>query len=277
MPDYDPIYLTFNEKPAAILNGMRSVLQQRGQVESSLKKRRYIPLILFLAGFPFILVDVVIRLLGYSVCVFSLAAPAFWLAALLAYIKLRRTRTKQIPPQYQTARQILYTLRDDVAPGRNFFGHLDLTGAMQPEKVQREVPNALGLVVQYFRDEWLSLKAKLYDGNMLRMSASERNKVRKGYWKRSTISGKNKWKAPKFKSGGQELKVRISVNPQAYEIVNTGQASGVQVGAYTISALDTSGGIITLSADSMNKTVEAGDVLGVLRYAYDLLKPKGAQ
>jgi hypothetical protein len=274
MPNYDPILMTFNNRPRAILDGMRAIVRERGQVKNTYQRRRKLPWLLALAGLPFVLVDLAIRLLGYPVCIFSFLAPIFWVAALVAGLSLRRARTFELPPRFRTAQEILYTLRDDVNPGRNFFGQLDLTGAMLPAKLVQETPNALGLKVQHFRDEWLSLKTKLYDGNMLRLSAAERNKIRAGYWKRSKISGKNKWKPPKEKGNLQELKLRISVNPEIYEIVNTGLQVNGRVGAYTITNLDTSGGILSLQASCLAKDVEANDVLGVLRSAYDQLKRK---
>jgi len=275
MANYDPIHLTFNDKPQAILNGMSNLLRSRQKVKETHQRRKWIPWLLVLGSFPLILIDLGIRLLGYNVCIFSFAAPVFWLAALIMGIAVRRSRQVEIPPLYQTGREILYTLRDDILPERNFFGHLDLTGAMQPNKIVREYSNALGMNIQQFRDEWLSLKAKLYDGNMLRISAAERNKVRKGYHKRSAISGKNKWKPPKYKGNEQELKVRLSVNPEIYEIVPTNLQPGTQIGAYSIDSLDTSGGIISITASAFSKTVSSKDVLSVLRTAYDLLQRKG--
>ena len=128
--------------------------------------------------------------------------------------------------------------------------------------------------VAHYRDEWLSLKTKLYDGNMLRLSAVERVKVRKGYYKRSRISGKQKWKAPKV-ANGQELKVRVSVNPNVYDIAPGPAARpGTRVGHYTLTEFSTAGGIVDLSAAAPPGAVQAGDVLGVLRLAYDSLKRK---
>jgi hypothetical protein len=178
-------------------------------------------------------------------------------------------------PNYATAREIIYTLRDDLDPKRNFFGQLDLTGAQQVSKLHHEAPNQLGLTVQYYRDEWLGLKTKLYDGNMLRLSAVERVKVRVGFHKRSR-SGKQKWKPPKVATG-QELKVRISVNPQVYELSFRPSARvGAAVGAYAITALNASNGIVEIVANTPATAVQSADVLGVLRLAYDMLKRKDA-
>ncbi|MBN2549805.1 MAG: hypothetical protein JXB15_11640 [Anaerolineales bacterium] len=276
MADYGPpIYLTMNDKPRAILSGMDELPAKRQNLLELSRRRKWFPLVLFLAGFGFPLLDLLVMVLGYRMCVFSLVTPVCWIAALVMWIALRRNRMPVIPPLYQTVREILYTLRDDVDPKRTYFGHLDLSGTRLPTKVARETSNALGQVTQQFRDEWFSLKTKLYDGNALRLSAVQRDKVRKGYWKRSAISGKMKWKAEKFKGSLQELKVRISVNPEAYEIADTQTLPvGMTVGAYTIQQISANGGIIDLVAGSYTPHIEAVDVLSVLKAAYGLLKRK---
>lgn len=275
MSNYAPIYLTMNDKPRAILHGMDELPARRQDLLEVSRRRKWFPLVLFLAGFGFPLLDLFATVLGYRLCVFSLVTPVCWIAALIMWIALRRNRLPEIPPLYHTAREILFTLRDDVDPKRTFFGHLDLTGTRLPAKVARETSNALGLVTQLFRDEWLSLKTKLYDGNALRLSAVQRDKVRKGFWKRSTISGKMKWKPEKFKGSLQELKVRISVNPEAYEIGDTQTLPpGMTIGPYTIQQISTSGGIIDLVAGTYASNIEAADVLGVLKATYGLLKRK---
>jgi len=275
MPEYDPIYLTLNDKPRAIVAAMDNMVSQRKEIEESSKKRRKVPLWVFLAGFPFVLIDLAFFAAGYRVCVFSLITVVCWIAALVLLIAQRRGRTLELPPLYDAACKIIYTLRDDLKLKQNFNGHLDLTGTQIPEKVARETSDTLGRTTQYYRDEWLGLKAKLYDGNILRVSAFKRAKNRQGYWKRSTISGKMKWKGPKFKGTLQELKVRLTVNPQAYEIIaSPALAPGVSIGSYIVSQIDTTGGIINLVARSSGEEISPDDVLGVLKSAYELLKWK---
>ncbi len=271
MANYDPVHISINDKPRAILGVMDSLLNRRKEYEAFHARRRRIPRALLLAGALFFLVDV---LLGFSSRLFIVVAAALWIAALVMFFILRRARPgSDFAPHYQTARDIVYTLRDDLHPERNFFGHLDLTGAQQPGKLSREAPDALGLAVQHYRDEWLNLKAKLYDGNMLRLSATERVKVRKGYYKRGSISGKQKWKPPKIKGDRAELDVRISVNPHVYQIdAQASERVPARVAPYIIDRLDTSGGIISLSASAPAHTIIASDVLGVLQVAYGLLQ-----
>ncbi len=276
MATYDPVYLTMNDKPSAILRGLDDILNRRESIQQTYTQRKRLPLWLFLAGFPFILIDLIIFLLGYKLFLFSFLTPLFWIAALVVLIANRRNKLPNLSPDFLTAREILYTLRDDIDPKRTFFGHLDLTGTRKPEKVARESSNALGLVTQYFRDEWLSLKTRLYDGNLLRLSVLRLEKVRKGYYKRSQISGKNKYKPPKDKGRLHELKVRITFNPDVYEsYVIHSLREGMKIGVYTIESVLNDPGNLTLIASTQTTSITANDVLSVLRNAYDMLKRKG--
>ena len=265
--------MSINDEPRAILGVMDSLLNRRKEYEAFHARRRRLPKALLLSGALFFLMDV---LLGFSSHLFIVVAAALWIAAFVMFFTLRRARPgSDFAPHYQTARDIVYTLRDDVHPRRTLFGHLDLTGWGQESKIARRASNALGRSVVHYRDEWLSLKTKLYDGNMLRMSAIERVKQHAGYFKRGRISGKQKWKPPVMKGDRQELKVRVSVNPDVYTILpDSPTRAGARIGAYAIDHLDTSGGIITLSASSPASKISPDDILGVLRATYALLQRK---
>lgn len=270
MAEYDPVYLALDNKPDAILDAMAGLVARRDRVSAQSQRRGRLPWIFLLAGLGLIGLDYVVQ---FGACIFGIAGVAALLAAVVTWFVARRGRMQQLSPHYQTARDVIYTLRDDLHPKGTFFGQLDLTGARQPGKLSREGTNALGMKVNYYRDEWFDLKAKLFDGNMLRFSAIEHTKERVGYYKRSS-SGKRKWKAPKIASG-QELKVRVSVNPQAYDVISRPEVrSGLRVGAYTIAELDTTGGIVTLVASAPAGIIAPGDVLGVLKTAYSLLHRK---
>jgi hypothetical protein len=263
-----------NDRPRAILRSMDEMLARRDDYETRFKRRRWLPWLLLLAGAPWFLIDLA---LGYNLLTFTPISLGFWAAGVALGLAQWRARPgPALGPQFRAARDILHTLRDDPDPRRSVFGHLDLSGAQQPSKLFREGANAAGLAVAHYRDEWLSLKAKLYDGNMLRLSAVERVKVRKGYYKRSRISGKQKWKPPKV-ANGQELKVRLSVNPTVYEIA-PGPATrpGARVGRYTLTEFSAAGGIIDLAAAAPPGAIQPADVLGVLRVAYDSLQRKSA-
>ena len=130
---------------------------------------------------------------------------------------------------------------------------------------------------QHYLDEWLNLKAKLYDGNVLRVSAVQRAKNRQSYTKRSRISGKTKMKPEKFKGSLNELKVRIVVNPEVYTIARNNQViPGKAIGQYTIAQLDTEGGMVNLTAHTSSVDIQPESILNVLHHAYGLLQRKVA-
>jgi hypothetical protein len=190
---------------------------------------------------------------------------------------LRKSDSNDFSPRYTGTKELLHTLRDDLKPESSFLGHLDLTGAMLPTKVARSAKDPQDRTTEYFRDEWLALKAKLYDGNILRVSAIQKSKKRKSYWKRSRISGKMKMKPEKFKGSEQYLKVRIAVNPEVYTIVSNKEfRQGVNIGKYTVTQLSTEGGLIDVTANSPFEEIEAEHILNFLHSAYSLLQRKAA-
>jgi hypothetical protein len=221
--------------------------------------------------------DGLLLLLGYTSLIFSAGGILLWIAAVVMARSLRKSDSHDFSPRYYGTQEILRTLRDDLRPAGTFLGHLDLTGALLPTKVAREANDSQNRTTQYFRDEWLSLKAKLYDGNVLRVSALQRSKQRKPYWKRGTISGKMKLKPAKFKGSEQQLKVRIVVNPEAYKIVPSPKFKpGMNVGKYTVSELNTQDGMINFVASSPFEEVESENILNILQTSYSLLKRKAA-
>jgi hypothetical protein len=216
-------------------------------------------------------------LLGYRSYVFVAGGSGLWIAAVVMARGLRKSDSKDFSPRYKGMKDILHTLRDDLKPDGTFNGHLDLTGAMLKTKVARETKDSQDRTTQYFRDEWLALKAKLYDGNILRVSAIQRSKQRQPYWKRSRISGKMKQKPAKFKGSEQQLKVRLAVNPDVYKIVpNNEFRQDANVGKYTIAQLNTEGSIINVVASSPFEEIESEHILGFVKSAYSLLQRKAA-
>lgn len=275
--DFTPVYVTLADKPESILRGMDRFVAEVNRTESAGDKWRKVPLLIFFGGLGLMLLDGIINLLGYSSIVFSMGGLATWLAAFIMAISLRRSDTKEFPPRYRGTKDIIFTLRDDLKPGSTFNGHLDLTGTMLKTKVARETKDTRDRTTQHFRDEWLSLKAKLYDGNVLRVSAVQRMKQRQPYWKRSHVSGKMKQKPAKFKGSEHQLKVRIAVNPEIYTIVpNKTFRQGANVGKYTVAQLNTEGGIIDVVASSPFDEAESEHILGFLQSTYSLLQRKAS-
>ena len=275
--EFLPLYVSLADKPDSILRGMDKFVVDVQKTESAGDKWRWIPFIIFLGGLGLMAVDGILILLGYRSFVFIAGGLVLWVAAVVMARSLRKSDSKDFPPRYKDTKNILYTLRDDLKPGSTFNGHLDLTGAMLKTKVARETKDTRDRTTQYFRDEWLSLKAKLYDGNILRVSAIQRSKQRQPYWKRSSISGKMKQKPAKFKGSEQQLKVRIAVNPEVYKIVPNQQfRQGVNVSKFTVSLLKTEGGIIDVVASSPFEEVESEHILSFLQSTYSLLHRKAS-
>jgi len=274
--DFLPVYISLADKPQSIMQGMDKLRIDAQKTEKVGDKWRWIPMFIFFAGIGLMLVDIILMLLGYTSFVFIGGGLLLWVAAIVMARSLRRSDLQDFSPRYKGTKDILYTLRDDLRPNSTFLGHLDLTGAMLPTKVARTSKDTQDRTTEYFRDEWLALKAKLYDGNILRISAIQKSKKRKSYWKRSRISGKMKMKPEKFKGSEHDLKVRIVPNPEVYTIARTSPAfkQGLNIGKYTISQLSTEGGMISFVANSPFEDVEHENILQVLQSAYSLLKRK---
>ena len=273
--DYTPVYLSIADDPDAVIQGMDKFVAEVQKTESAGDKWRWIPMMIFFGGLALMGIDGVLLVLGYTSFVFTAGGILLWVAAFVAARSLRKSDSHDFSPRYTGTKQILYTLRDDLKPESSFLGHLDLTGAMLDTKVARETKDTQDRTTQHFRDEWLALKAKMYDGNIVRVSAIQKSKKRKSYWKRSRISGKMKLKPEKYKGSEQYLKVRIAVNPELYQIVpNKEFRQGINVGKYTVVQLNTEGGLIDVTANSPFEEVESEHILNFLHSTYSLLQRK---
>jgi hypothetical protein len=275
--DYTPVYLSIADDPDAVIQGMDTFVAEVQKTESAGDRWRWVPMLIFFGGLGLMGIDGVLLVLGYTSFVFTMGGILLWIAAFVMARGLRKSDSHDFSPRYTGTKQILHTLRDDLKPDASFLGHLDLTGAMLDTKVARESKDTQDRTTQHFRDEWLALKAKLYDGNILRVSAIQKSKKRKSYWKRSRISGKMKMKPEKYKGAEQYLKVRIAVNPELYQIVpNKEFRQGTNIGKYTVAHLNTEGGIIDVTANSPFEEVESENILSFLHSAYSLLQRKAA-
>ena len=272
-----PVYLTLSSQPRTILRGMDNLIAESRRVNVAGQRWKWMPRLGFFVGLGMMAIDLLLYFLGYSSCVFSIGGLAIWVASFVFSRALKRQKSSEFPSGYQNVRQIIDTLCDDLKPGTPLLGHLDLTGYREQEKIVRETTDALNRVTQHFRDEWLSLKAKLYDGNVLRVSAVQRAKIRKAYWKRASVSGKLKSKPERFKGSRNDLKVRLVVNPEVYTIARNDQViPGASIGQYTIAHVDTEGSMIDLTAHTSDKEVQPESILNVLRHTYGLLQRKAA-
>ena len=276
--DYLPVYISLADKPQAIMQGMDQLKVDIQKTEKAGDKWRWVPMIIFFVGVGLMSVDLLLLLLGYTSFIFIVGGFTLWVAAIVMARSLRKSDFQDFSPRYNGTKTILHTLRDDLRPSTTFLGHLDLTGALLSTKVARTTKDSQDRTTEYYRDEWLALKAKLYDGNILRVSAIQKSKKRKSYTKRSRISGKYKTKPEKFKGTEHDLKVRIVANPEVYTITRTSPTfkHGLNIGKFTISQLSTEGGIISFVANSPFEEVEHENILQVIQSAYSLLQRKAA-
>jgi hypothetical protein len=214
---------------------------------------------------------------GMLVTVLSLISPALiataivFVAVIVSVILLMRSQpsNKQFGRKFDEARLIFETIKDDISPKRTLMGWLDLTGPQQ-SKLVRQNTSSSGMPINYYRDEWLKMKVVLYDGNVMRVTALERIKARMGRWKRNA-RGKTKWKAGKALSRN-ELRVALTVNREAYAVLPLRSS---QVGNVLVDVQEASDERIVLSALA-DTAMGAQDILQVLRFAYDHLKPRQA-
>jgi hypothetical protein len=276
--DYLPVYISLADRPQSIMQGMDRLKLQVQRTETAGDKWRWIPLLIFFGGVGLVVIDLIFDLLGYFSFIFTVGGILLWIAAIVMARGLRKSDSPDFSPRYNGTQQILHTLRDDLKPGSTFLGHVDLTGALLPTKVARSAKDTQNRTTEYFRDEWFALKVKLYDGNILRVSAIQKSKKRKSYWKRSRISGKMKMKPEKFKGSEHDLKVRIVPNPEIYTIARTSPTfkEGLNIGKFTISQLNTEDGMVSFVANSPFEEVEHENILQVLQSAYALLQRKAA-
>jgi len=272
-----PIYISLADKPQSIIQGMDKLKVEAQKTEKTGDKWRRIPMFIFFGGVGLMAVDLLLLLLGYISFIFIMGGVALWIAAIVMARGLRKSDLYDFSPRYKGTQDILFTLRDDLRPNSTFLGHLDLTGSMLPAKVARTANDTRNRTTEYFRDEWLALKAKLYDGNIIRVSAIQKSKQRKSYWK-TNARGKTKMKPAKFKGSEHDLKVRIVVNPEVYKIERTSPKfkQGLNIGKFTISQLSAEGGIISFVANSPFEEVEHENILQVIQSAYTLLQRKAA-
>ena len=260
------IFFDFNQAPRDIIRLMDDVRQRERSFKSQRRWRQAIAWLLFPAGLVFLVPDVV---LGFNICTFSLLTLALWAVGIVALIWLGRQRTAQFDSRYDLTRQMFDVLKDDVAEERTLMGWLDLTGTEQASKIVRQGASASGQPIMYYQDEWLRLKARLYDGNVLRASLFDRVKARQGFYKRGAVSGKMKWRAGSSQDM-HRLRIAVTANPDAYALQPLPQSGAIPNSRFVLETAEVAGGQLQLSAATTGD-FDAWDVLNAMRFIYDHL------
>ena len=265
------IHLDFNQAPADIVEIMDETRERAAINQAQAKRYRRLLWLLFFVGLAMFLVDF---LLGYNYLTCSLIGVVLIILALAGrYLLRRRLQPPRFGSQFDLTRDILYTIRDDISSKKTVVGQLDLTGARQESKRYRQKKSASGRPVSYYRDEWLRLKGKLYDGNVLRLSLIEKEKVREGFYKRSRISGKRKWK-PGSSSALHQATIGISANPDFFAVPPvdlTGRS--IPGSQFAVAESAVGQGRVSLKLVAA-EPVGAWDVLNALQFAYQHIEPR---
>ena len=264
-----PIQFDFNQDPEAIVAVMDETRKQGLAQRSQLSRYRRLPTLLFIGGLAMFALDYFI---GYNFFTCSLLGVVMIGAALVSrYLLRRQPYAPNFGRNYDLVRNLIYTIRDDIAPKRTLMGTLDLSGSVNETKRYRQKKSASGRPISYYRDEWLRLKGKLYDGNVLRLSLINKEKVREGFYKRSAISGKRKWKSGSSQSVYQAA-IAISANPELY-VVPFVDLNGAIVPETVFRIIHSAvgNGRVTLKIAS-DKQYSTDDLLKALKYAYALME-----
>ena len=170
--------------------------------------------------------------------------------------------------KFAAARNVLSVLQDDVQQKGNVEGWLDSTGWNTTSKLTRQKTSPSGRPVHYYSDEWLRLKLKLVDNNVIRLSAVDKVKSRRGFYKRS-MSGKQKWK-PGSDHPAHQLRIGLSVNPSLYQIDPIKAGGAIPQTKLMVDNLTVENNRIQLRASASNP-VKSKEVIGALTYLYNHL------
>jgi len=223
--------------------------------------------------FPGVLaILIVMGVFGDSVELTTAASFGF---ALLSYLWHRKRFARLQVPQgspfdsrFDEARQVFEKLQDDLPRHAPLLGLLDLTG-LHEEKVAQRARGANGAPLVSYRDEWLRLKLKLWDGNIVRVTAIEAVRQKQGFWKRGS-SGKQKWKRGSS-SAQHRLKVSVVVNKSAFAIRSPARQQ--QLDRLWVDTEVSADDRLVLSAYA-DQRFTAEHVLRVMKLAYQHVAPR---
>ena len=125
-----------------------------------------------------------------------------------------------------------------------------------------------GAPLVFYRDEWLRLKLKLWDGNVLRLSAIESIRKKEGFWKRG--SRKSKWK-PGATTARHQLKISVVVDARTHVIRRPAQQQ--RLDRLWLEAEVATEDRLVLCAYADDR-LNAQHLLGAMKLAYDHVMPR---
>lgn len=234
--------------------------------------RRWLVILLLALGLVALCVGVVAMLENEAVV--QLVAASF-LGLLLAQLVRERSACARFDEQspfdsrFDEARQVFAALKDDLPRRAPLLGWLDLTGIDEPKLARRDESRS-GAPLLVYRDEWLRLKLKLWDGNILRLSAVQSIREKRGFWKRG--ARKSKWK-PGLTTARHQLKISIVVDSGTHSIRRPAPMQRLER-LWVETQLATEDRLV-LSAFA-DHCPTAQHLLGVMKLAYDHVTPRTA-
>ncbi len=235
-------YLSLNARPRAIVQVMDQMAADVRRARRQWSGLFLLLPVLGIVGLLFIMID---QATPYSGGGFTWMGFLFWVGGVGLLIWLLTRRVSLPKEQLGVAREVLFTLRDDVSRRGRVTGWLDLSGPRQHSKLARTGRTRSGRAKYYYRDPWFQVKIKLADGNLLRLTLIERIKVKKGY-----VAARR-----------HQLKARLVVNPGLYEIGPGGRLPGLEVQDH----------ILSLQVQQ-SRPFSAQEILGLLKGMYGRLR-----
>jgi hypothetical protein len=194
-----------------------------------------------------------------------------WLC-LLVRLQSSATRLDLASPfdeRFTEARAILLRLKDDLPRNYPLLGWLDLTGLGQ-SKVVREGVAPSGAPLTLYRDEWLRLKLKLADGNVMRVSALESVRKKEAFWKQGRRKQKRR---PGVTEARHQLKVSVVVDGKTHAIRPPPERGSLQQIQLT-TQLATADRLVVNAATA--EPLRADHILQVLKLVYSHVVPRAA-
>jgi hypothetical protein len=252
----------------------RSVGQRRARLLSGVARvRRWlvVPLLLLVGAgcvglAVCISVDATSQLLPWA----SLVAFS---SVLLVWEGSKRTRVgsseSPFDSRFDEARQLFAALKDDLPRNYPLLGWLDLTG-LGELKLSRRDQALNGAPLILYRDEWLRLKLKLWDGNIMRISAVECVRRKEGFWKRG--ARKAKWK-PGLTTARHQLKISVVVDATTHFIRRPQAQQRFEQGWIDTEVATDDRLVMAAFADARPT---ARQLLGMMKLAYDHVSPRAA-
>ena len=107
MANYDPVQVSLNNSPRAVVQALDDLVARRTQVRQASAQRRPLLRVLPIAGLALIVIDL---LAGYASHFFLLTGLLVWVIAFVVWLRLRRASiANDFSPRYQLARRTLST------------------------------------------------------------------------------------------------------------------------------------------------------------------------